>query len=179
MNQNSEEFQQWQEMMQDLNEQVSDAVEQNLEAQTTFMQSWLDTVSQVSEDAPADDAVEGYRQAYETWMNAAEDTIAALSETDDEEVSPSEFRDIWLDAANESFKEIMRTTAFASMTGETVEGLLDLKRQRDEAAEAALHDLGLPAKGDLREVGERLVELERRQHEVEQQLDRVLETLEA
>ncbi len=168
----------WQETLEEMNDQVNEAVETNIEAQTAFVQSWLEAMEEASDDARYDDAMEGYRRAYETWMSAAEETIQSLGDAaEGEDVSVTQFRDTWLEAANESFKELMSTTAFAAATGESVEDLLEFKQQRDEATEAMLHDLGFPALTDIQEVGERLIELERRQHAVEEKLDRILDAI--
>jgi hypothetical protein len=95
-----------------------------------------------------------------------------------EDVAPEEIRDTWLSAANDSFSEIMGTAAFANVTGQTIGEGLDMRQQLDELSQETLHDLGMATKGDVQEVGERLVELERRQHAVETKLDQVLEHLE-
>jgi len=42
----------------------------------------------------------------------------------------------------------------------------------------ALAQMGFPTRENINEVAERLVELERRQHAVEQKLDRIIEQLE-
>jgi hypothetical protein len=94
-------------------------------------------------------------------------------------VAPEDFRDIWLNAANESFKEVMGTSAFAAATGETVGDALELQQAIDAATEETLAALGFATGGDVEEVGARLVELERRQHAVEEKLDRVLAALDA
>jgi hypothetical protein len=72
----------------------------------------------------------------------------------------------------------MGTSAFAAATGETLGAALDAKTQVDEATTDLLHAYGLAAADDIEEVGERLVELERRQHAVERKLDRVLDAIE-
>jgi len=102
----------------------------------------------------------------------------ANDQLEGEDVDIEEFRDIWLNTANEAFKEVMSTTAFAKMTGETVGDVLELQEQADEAAQETLNSLGFATEGDVVEIGDRLVELERRQHAVEQKLDRVLEHVE-
>lgn len=168
----------WQRAIDQMNDQWADAFQQNVDAQTRFVEAWLDAIDQSTSEETIEEAVEGYRQAYETWMDAAEESIRRMADAaEGEEVSVEEFRDSWLNAANQSFKQIMSTSAFAAMTGESVEDSLDFRRQLDDAAEVALHDMGLPTKGDIKEVGDRMVELERRQHAVEEKLDRVLEAI--
>ena len=54
----------------------------------------------------------------------------------------------------------------------------ELQQQADEASQETLRSLGFATEDDVVEIGDRLVELERRQHAVEQKLDRVLEHLE-
>jgi hypothetical protein len=94
-----------------------------------------------------------------------------------EDVEPSEMRDIWLQSANEAFKEVMGTSAFAAANGQLVEAMMDMQEEADEVTQDTIQQLGLPTRDDVMEVGERLVELERRQHAVEQKLDEILEEL--
>jgi phage-related minor tail protein len=170
----------WNDFVQQMNEEFVDALEQNMEAQAEFVESWSRTVQDATEDEQLSSGVEGYARAYEVWMEAAEQMVDRANEAvEGEEVELEQFRDVWLNSANEAFKEVMSTTAFAAATGETVEQALELQRRTDEAAETTLHALGFATEGDVQEVGERLVELERRQHEVENKLDRILDGIES
>ena len=171
--------QNWNAFVEQWNEQFLESLEGNMEAQAQFVESWSEAVGEMSEEEELSDGVEGYARAYETWMNASQQMVDRMNDAlEGEDVDVEEFRDIWLNTANEAFKEVMSTTAFAKMTGETVGDVLELQQQADEAAEETLHTLGFATEGDVVEVGDRLVELERRQHAVEQKLDRVLEHLE-
>ncbi|MFC4541623.1 poly(R)-hydroxyalkanoic acid synthase subunit PhaE [Halosolutus amylolyticus] len=170
--------QNWNELVEQWNEQFIESLEDNMEAQAQFVESWSEAVGEVSEENEISDGVEGYARAYETWMNASQQMVERMNDAlEGEDVEMEEFRDVWLNTANEAFKEVMSTTAFAKMTGETVGDVLELQQQADEAAEETLHSLGFATEGDVVEIGDRLVELERRQHAVEQKLDRVLEHL--
>ncbi|WP_226042385.1 poly(R)-hydroxyalkanoic acid synthase subunit PhaE [Natrinema sp. DC36] len=172
-------MQDWNAFAEQWNEQFLEALEDNMEAQAQFVESWSETVGEASDDTEISDGVEGYARAYETWMNASQQMVErANDQLEGEDVDVEEFRDIWLNTANEAFKEVMSTTAFAKMTGETVGDVLELQEQADEAAQETLNSLGFATEGDVVEIGDRLVELERRQHAVEQKLDRVLEHLE-
>jgi len=168
---------QWAEMLSQMNEQVATAVESNRRAQEEFVESWADAMESVTDGEYVSDAMEGYSRAYSVWMEAAEDAMEEATDAANGETSPTDFRDLWLDAANEAFKEVMSTDAFAAATGETVNSAAELRKASDEAKQASLHELGFAAERDVREVGDRLVELERRHHEVEKKLDRVLEHL--
>ena len=171
--------QNWNAFAEQWNEQFLDALEDNMEAQAQFVESWSETVGEVSEENEISDGVEGYARAYETWMNASQQMVERMNDQlEGEDVDIEEFRDIWLNTSNEAFKEVMSTTAFAKMTGESVGDVLELQQQADEAAEETLHTLGFATESDVVEIGDRLVELERRQHAVEQKLDRVLEHIE-
>lgn len=170
--------QQWTEFAERMNEQFLDALEANVEAQAEFVESWTDAVESSVDDDRAAEGVGGYARAYQAWMEAAGEMVDRVGDAAaGEEVEPEEFRDVWLDTANRAFKEVMGTTAFAAATGETVSEALEARQQADETAETTLHGLGLPTEGDVQEVGERLVELERRQHAVERKLERVLEAV--
>lgn len=171
--------QRWEAYAQELNQTFVDALERNVEAQAAFVESWLDAVEDSTTEAMLTDGVDGYARAYDAWMHAAQDQFERVSDAiEGEEVTIEEFRDVWLNTANRAFKEVMSTNAFAATTGETVGDALQLRRQVDEATEETLHGLGLPTTGDVSEVGERLVELERRQHDVETKLDRLLDAVE-
>jgi len=168
----------WQEAIEGMNEQFSEAVQQNADAQAEFVEAWLEALGEGADEERVEGAIEGYKRAYETWMEAAQETVERTTDAmEGEDVSPEEIRDTWLSAANDSFKEIMGTAAFANVTGQTVGDALDMRAQFEEFSEETLHDLGMATKSDVQEVGERLVELERRQHDVEEKLDRVLEHL--
>jgi hypothetical protein len=156
-----------------MTETYATALDRTLDAQSTFVESWMDSVN----DSLSEERMqEGSVRAYEAWIDAAETSFERMVDTfEGEDVDPEEFRDVWLSAANEAFKEMMTTTAFAAATGQTVEEAMDVRRTIDEASEETLHALNFATVGDVREVGERLVELERRQHSIEQKLDRLLD----
>lgn len=177
----SEEVQeQWMRMVENVNDAVATSVEQNIEASSKFMEAWSEAVEDsVPEEEEIEESVEAYNAAYQVWMDAADRMFQRLNDAaEGEEVDPTEFRDIWLQSANEAFKEVMGTAAFADATGDLVGRMTELQQQYEEMNEDALARVGMPTRSDVDEVGERLVELERRQHEVEQRLDRVLDHLE-
>jgi hypothetical protein len=169
----------WNEFAQQMSEQFTAALERNVEAQADFVETWFDTLDETIEAGSADESMKGYARAYEAWMNAATEQFERSADVlEGEDVDVEEFRDLWLNTANEAFSEVMSTPAFAAATGQTVEQALEMRQEIDEAAQDTLSELGFATEGDVVEVGERLVELERRQHAVEEKLDRVLEHLE-
>lgn len=168
----------WEAFMESANERYLEAFEQNVEAQATFVESWMDAVEGAADPEAVENAPDGYAKAYEAWMQAAEDQVEQLNATmEGEDVSTEAFRDNWLNAANDAFKEVMGTSAFAATTGDTIESVLDLKQDADEYAEDTLHTLGFATVADVEEVGERLLELERRQQTIEDKLDTVIQEL--
>ncbi len=181
MSDDSKEIQEeWDELVENMNDAVAQSMEQNMEASAAFMESWADAME---ESVPEEDVVasglEGYSGAYEVWMDAAEQMFERTTDgAAGEEIALTEFRDIWLQSANEAFKEVMGTSAFAAANGQLVNAMMDMRRQVDEVGEETLAELGMPTRSDLDEVAERLVELERRQHRVEEKLERVIEAVE-
>lgn len=169
----------WEAFTEEMGERFASALEQNVEAQADFVETWFDTLEGSMDAGDADETIEGYARAYEAWMDAAIEQVERTGDAlEGEDVDPQEFRDLWLSTANDVFSEVMATPAFAAATGETVEQALEVRQQVDEAAQDTLAGLGFATTGDVVEVGDRLVELERRQHEVERKLDRVLEHIE-
>jgi len=166
-------------LIEGMNDALAESIEQNVEAQAAFMESWADAVDRsVPEEDVVADGVEGYSRAYEVWMDAA-DRMAerAGAAAEGEDVDPEEFRDIWLQSANEAFKEVLSTEAFAAGNGQLVEAMMEAQQDVDEVTQDAVAQMGLATRGDVEEVGKRLVELERRQHAVEQKLDEILDQL--
>lgn len=163
----------WTNFVTQMNEQLMETMEASAQAQSEFLESWFEPGESGDGDRLSE-GIDGYTRAYEVWMEAAQESMeemAAAAESGD--VSPNEFRDRWLDAANDAFKEVVSTEAFAAFTGQRLEEALELRQQLDENAQETLHDLGFATKGDSREIAERLAELERRQKRVERELDNI------
>jgi hypothetical protein len=169
----------WSEMVEQMNEAVADSVEENMKAQAAFMESWADAVEgSLPEEDEMAEGFEGYNRAYEVWMDAADKMFERTTDAaQGEDVEPSEIRDIWLQSANEAFKEVMGTSAFAAANGQLVEAMMDMQDEADDITQDTIQQMGMPSRDDVMEVGERLVELERRQHAVEQKLDEILDAL--
>jgi chromosome segregation ATPase len=157
-----------------MSETYTDALRRNMDAQAAFADSWMESMEEAMSEERLDDASEGAVRAYEAWMDAAESSYERVGDAlEGEDVDPEEFRDIWFNAANKAFKESMSTTAFAAATGQNVDDVLDFQSQLNEAAEETLHGMGFATTGDVREVGERLVELERRHQSIDRAVDRL------
>jgi hypothetical protein len=154
------------------------AMEEGMAAQSAFVDQWIDTIEDAS-DAP-DDGFDGALRAYEIWMETAESEFDRVRDAveADESVDVEAVRDAWLTAANEAASEVLQTDAFAAATGEAVADALEARTMANEQADAAIHSLGLPTEDDVAEVGRRLVELERRQQSVEDELRRLRDAVE-
>ena len=170
----------WTEMVEQMNTAVADSMEQNMQAQAAFVESWADAVEDtIPEEEELSEGLQGYNRAYEEWVDAAEQMIERSTDAaQGEDVDPSEFRDIWLKSANEAFKHVMGTSAFAAANGQMVESMMEMQQEAEELSQDAIAQMGFPTQENVDEVAERLVELERRQHAVEQKLDRILDQLE-
>ena len=170
----------WTEMVEQMNTAVADSMEQNMQAQAAFVESWADAVEDtIPEEEELSEGLQGYNRAYEEWVDAAEQMIERSTDAaQGEDVDPAEFRDIWLKSANEAFKHVMGTSAFAAANGQMVESMMEMQQEAEELSQDAIAQMGFPTQENVDEVAERLVELERRQHAVEQKLDRILDQLE-
>jgi hypothetical protein len=166
----------WSEYAEELNRSFFEAFEQNMQMQSEFLDSWRESLDESELDETAVEGMVGTSRAYEVWMEAAETQYELVSESlRGEDVDLEEFRDLWLNASNEAFKEVMGTSAFAAATGQTIGDMLEASEQMDQLSQETLRSLGFATDGDIEEIGERLVELERRQHAVERKLDRLIE----
>jgi len=170
----------WTEMVEEMNTAVADSMEQNMKAQAAFVESWADAVEDsIPDEDELSEGLQGYNRAYEEWVDAAEQMVErSTAAAQGEDVDPAEFRDIWLKSANEAFKQVMGTSAFAAANGQLVESMMEMQQETEELTQDAIAQMGFPTQENMDEVAERLVELERRQHAVEEKLDRILEELE-
>lgn len=173
-------MEQWSELAEDMNEAMAQSMEQNMQASAAFMESWADAMEDsIPDEEEYAEGIEGYNNAYEVWMEATDQMFErSVDAAEGEDVAATEFRDIWLQSANEAFKEVMGTAAFAAANGQLVNAMMEMREQVDEMSEDTLQQLGMPTQSNVEEIGERLIELERRQHRVEDKLDQVLEALE-
>ena len=163
----------------DMNEELLRGTEQFIEAQQSFLETWQDAIQRSTDDELVTSGVQGMTDAYEIWLDASMQWMEQFTAAaQGEEFDPRDVRDVWLRAANDSSQALMNTDAFAKLTGERVTDSLELQQQRDEAMQAMMEGMGVASNQSVEEVGERLVELERRQHQIEQKLDRVIEELE-
>ena len=179
-NSNHNETPDWDAFFEDASEQWQEAFEQNVEAQANFVEAWFDAVEDATEVDQFEEAVEGYAAAYQTWMEAAAEQGEQMNAMMlGEDVSIETLRDGWLNAANDAFKEVMSTSAFAAATADTVGSVLEIKEEVDEYAEDTLHGLRFATVGDVEEVGTRLIEVERRLQRIEEQQEAILEHLES
>jgi len=171
---------QFADLFEQMNEAVAESVERNMEAQSALLESFTGSMEEsVPEEDVLEDGIEGFAGAYEIWMDAAEEMFdRTIDAAEGEDVAPQEFRDIWLRSANEAFSEVMSTSAFAAANGELVEQVMEMQQELDEVTQDSLARMGMATREDVEEVGERLVELERRQHRVENKLDQILEAVE-
>ena len=169
----------WVERVSSLNDLYAETVAETMDAQGRVVEAWLDSLEDATSQERADESVEALFDVYGVWMQAARDSVEELTDAmEGEDVPVERFRDIWLTAANRAFKEVMWTSAFADAVGESTDDVLEFRRRLDEVTEATLHELGLPTEGDVAEVGERLVELERRQHALEERIEDALDAVE-
>ncbi|WP_324665108.1 poly(R)-hydroxyalkanoic acid synthase subunit PhaE [Haloarcula sediminis] len=170
----------WTEMVEEMNTAVADSMEQNMKAQAAFVESWADAVEDsIPEEDELSEGLQGYNRAYEEWVDAAEQMVErSTAAAQGEDVDPAEFRDIWLKSANEAFKQVMGTSAFAAANGQLVESMMEMQQEAEELSQDAIAQMGFPTQENMDEVAERLVELERRQHAVEEKLDRIIDQLE-
>jgi len=170
----------WTEMVEEMNTAVADSMEQNMKAQAAFVESWADAVEDsIPKEGEMSEGLQGYNRAYEEWVDAAEQMVErSTAAAQGEDVDPAEFRDIWLKSANEAFKQVMGTSAFAAANGQLVESMMEMQQETEELSQDAIAQMGFPTQENMDEVAERLIELERRQHAVEEKLDHIIDQLE-
>lgn len=167
-------------VVEQMNETFLHSLEENVAAQSALVESWSEALeASLPEEETISEGIEGYTAAIEVFLEGTEELVGETTQAmESGEVDPRAIRDIWLRSSNEALKELMSTTAFAAANGEFVDSMLELDQEIDELTQDSLADVGIATRDDVGEVAERLIELERRQHEVERKLDTILEVLE-
>ena len=168
------------EMFEGINEMFATTVERNVEAQAAFVEAMSETMLEtVPDENELAGGLEGYASASEVWMEAADRTVEeATTAMEEEDLDPETFRDIWMQATNDALSELFSTDAFAAANGEFMQELLGRRQELGEMQQDSLAQAGFATQEEISEVAERLLELERRQHDLEAKLDRVLEAVE-
>lgn len=157
---------------------AAEMFERSMEAQSELAESMATSMESTAEDSEEiPEMVEGFANAYELYAEATEEVFERTAEAYENGEAPdlSEIGDIWVNTTNEAAKEVMSTSGFAAAGGSATGSSLEAKKEFDETRDELLRTTGMATESTVVEVGERLVELERRQHEVEKKLDRLIE----
>jgi len=161
-----------------MSEQYAEAFERSVQAQSSLVDAWMDAVESRQAEDQWNESVDATIRAYEIWMDAGDRLFDRMTDVlAGEDIQFEEFRNIWLEAANRASSEVFGTSAFADVTGDSVEESFEAIRETDGLTRDLLHTWGLPSDADVDEVARRLIELERRQQSVETKLDRILEQM--
>ncbi|MFA5860570.1 MAG: poly(R)-hydroxyalkanoic acid synthase subunit PhaE [Candidatus Thermoplasmatota archaeon] len=170
-------------------EQAMKAFATNMEMGHAFLETWTRSLAHMQANAPnnkreASDASSQapFSDATRAWVSAVTEVTRRTQEAfaKGETLSPDTYTDIWSQAASRVAQEIVKDTAFAKITGEWVNDAAKTKGQAREAAETRLAELGFATTRDIEEVGTRLIEMERRLHQMQTLIeDRVVPALDA
>lgn len=174
-------------------EQAAKAFAMNLQMGRAFMDAWSSALTQMqapkpaapqnpwmaanpwlaayapAQPAPQPATANGpFADASRIWLNAVSE---AMRRTQDamqrgEPLTPDAYLDLWSKAAAELSQAVVSDAAFATMTGHWVNQVATAKTDAKKRATEQLRDLGFSTHADVDEVGKRLVELERRVHEL-------------
>lgn len=109
-----------------------------------------------------------FADASRIWLNAVSEAMRRTQEAMQrgETLAPDAYLDLWSKAAAELSQAVVSDAAFATMTGHWVNQVATAKTDAKKRATEQLRELGFSTHADVDEVGKRLVELERRVHEL-------------
>lgn len=149
-------------------EQAVKAFEMNLEMGRAFLQTWA---KQIQNSAPATGGAQTlpFADASKVWIGAVTEATRRTQEAflKGETLNADAYADIWSAAASQVAQEIVKDSAFAHLTGQWVNAAAKAKGEAKRVAEERLRDLGFATSGDVSEVSKRLIELERRVHDLQ------------
>ena len=95
-NRNKEMQNEWNKLVENMNDAAAQSMEQNMEASAAFMNSWADAMADsMPNEGELTEGFEGYNGAYEVWMDAADEMFERTSAAaEGEDVAVTEYRDI-------------------------------------------------------------------------------------
>lgn len=167
--------QEWNEWNRRAAESLAKAQGASLEASRAFFEAWQKAVPGMAgmaatpgANGASTAATMPFQAAGEAWMRAVAEAGARTQEAfaSGKPLAPDDFVDIWTKAASEVGTRIVEDPAFAQMTGQMVNANMKLREETRAQADARLKEMGLASATDVAEVGRRLVELERRIHDL-------------
>ncbi|HVL47900.1 MAG TPA: poly(R)-hydroxyalkanoic acid synthase subunit PhaE [Candidatus Thermoplasmatota archaeon] len=81
-------------------------------------------------------------------------------------VTPDAYVDLWSKAASELAQAVVSDASFAALTGEWVNAVSQARGEARRTGANQLREMGFATHTDVEEVGKRLIELERRVHDL-------------
>lgn len=147
------------------------------EAQTAYLENLFGTLqSQASRPSTS-----AYGEAFKVWVQALQEANRLTLEAAEKGEAPptEEIFDLWTNAFADISKSLIWNPTYAAAQGEVVSASLDARRRLQEQGEASLRAMGVATRSDVLEVARRLVELERRQHDLTRTLQAFLDAQEA
>lgn len=121
-------------------------------------------------------SLEAHRKLYETWLEATRDSLEKLqgavapAKAEPPPLSYEGLYDLWINAYAKLFTEAMNTPLFAATIGQYLDTMLEIKKGLNHSTGKTLKALGLPTRGDLDEIYERLIAIDRRLQELTKQV---------
>ncbi len=109
-----------------------------------------------------------FADATRIWINAVGEATRRTQEAvqKGQPIAPDAFVDVWTKAASELSQAVVSDAAFAALTGQWVNAVSKAKVDAKKAATNQIREVGFATHEDVEEVGKRLIELERRVHDL-------------
>lgn len=144
----------------------------SLEASKAFFDAWQKAIPTMGQGQVPGLGAVPFQAAGDAWIRAIGEAGRRAQEAaaSGKTLTPDDYVDVWTRAASEVGQRIVEDPAFAQMTGQMVNANMTMREEAHAQRDARLKELGLASSSDLSEVARRLVELERRVHELTQLL---------
>ncbi len=154
----------WTQMSKEAADNFARATEMGLDASRALMQSWVRAPSAGGNGR----STAPFAHAGDAWMRAMAEASRRTQDAvqKGQVLTPDLYADVWTRAAGEIAQEIVEDPAFARITGNVVNASMVNREEFATRSAQRARDIGIAAHEDVVEVGRRLVELERRVHEL-------------
>lgn len=160
-------------MNRQLAETYAEATRAAAEAQAVYFENMLGTLRARTGGEGGNGS--SFAKAQQIWTEALQETNRMSLEALQRGETPpvEEIFDLWTNAQADMIRNVIWTPGFAEAQGRALNAALDQRKRSMDQMESNLRAMGMPTRSDMMEVAKRLVELERRQHE----LTKLLQTL--
>lgn len=162
-------YQFWTEYSGKMSENFSELMGDSIKEQEDLYGRWMDSFS-VKERNLDNDVLAAFKNMNQFWQVMLEQSQGMLSPNFggniDFNANYKEQNEFWTKKYSEMVMNMMRSSAFAKMNGNVLDGNLEIKRFNDQLISQYMSGMGLPTRENLNDIYQKLTDLDRKISEI-------------